>query len=394
MAEKPKSKARRASRAKGAKARVRGAARTQAARPEAVLSARPSRRQIKFQSYVKAAEQPRAAAGVAGTGWKVTDLLSAYAWPTGQPGGGVIAIIAGSGGWRLEDIQAFAQSIGQPSPTIVDVPIDLSNNPGANDEADMELALDTQLAAASYCFATGQPATIRIYWTPVFVRGIQAAAGDGCDVCSISWGASEDQWSQSAAQAVENAAKAATDAGMVIFAASGDNDSSDGSPGGPHVDLPASCPHIIGCGGTTKTPAQETVWNDAPGSGDGDGTGGGFSALFQPIPDWQIGAPNGPGRMVPDVAANADVQTGYNLILNGGPATLGGTSAVSPLYAGLFAAFGRKLGFVAPKLWSNPICFNDITVGDNGMFRADRGPDPCTGLGSPIGTKIAALFSP
>jgi subtilase family serine protease len=375
-------------------ARPQTRARSEAKRPEAAKSSRTSRRLPRFRSYVTGLEQPRGAVGLAATGWKVTDLLAAYSWPTQQRGGGVIAILAGSGGWRPQDVQAFAESIGQPMPNIVDVPIDLANNPGVDSEGDIELAMDTQLAAASYCFATGQPATIRVYWTPVFVRGIQAALRDGCDVCSISWGASEDQWTQSAAQAVEAIASTATGAGMTIFAASGDNDSSDGSPSGPNVDLPASCPHIIGCGGTTKTASDETVWNNSPGLSTGTGTGGGFSAIFKPIPDWQIGAPNGPGRMVPDVAANADILTGYNLILNGNPATLGGTSAVSPLFAGLFAAFGRKLGFVTPKLWNNPLCFNDIAVGDNGLFRADRGPDPCTGLGSPIGTKIANLFSP
>ena len=42
---------------------------------------------------------------------------------------------------------------------------------------------------------------------------------------------------------------------------------------------------------------------------------------------------------------------------------MGGTSAVAPLYAGLFALFGTKLGFVTPKLWLNHLCFNDITCG-------------------------------
>jgi subtilase family serine protease len=72
---------------------------------------------------------------------------------------------------------------------------------------------------------------------------------------------------------------------------------------------------------------------------------------------------------------------------------VGGTSAVAPLYAGLFAAFGRKLGFVTPKLWANHLCFTDITQGDNGFYRARVGPDPCTGLGSPIGSKLAALLT-
>jgi hypothetical protein len=71
---------------------------------------------------------------------------------------------------------------------------------------------------------------------------------------------------------------------------------------------------------------------------------------------------------------------------------------VAPLYAGLFSAFGRKLSLstpqrlVTPQLWLNQTCFTDIVTGDNGFFRATRGPDPCTGIGSPIGQKLAALF--
>src|SRR5262245_57039249 len=191
---------------------------------------------------------------------------------------------------------------------------------------------------------------------------------------------------------MENAATAATAAGMVVFAASGDNDSSDGGPNRANVDLPASAPHVIGCGGTTKTPTAETVWNNDPGNPSGEGTGGGYSNLFKPMPPWQLGAPHGRGRMVPDVAANADPNTGYKIILHGKEIPIGGTSAVAPLYAGLFAAFGTKLGYVTPELWQNHLCFNDITVGDNGAFRALVGPDPCTGLGSPIGAKLASLL--
>jgi hypothetical protein len=50
--------------------------------------------------------------------------------------------------------------------------------------------------------------------------------------------------------------------------------------------------------------------------------------------------------MVPDVAANADPETGYEIVLHGAPTVVSGTSGVAPLYAGLFAAFGSKLGFV------------------------------------------------
>jgi len=66
--------------------------------------------------------------------------------------------------------------------------------------------------------------------------------------------------------------------------------------------------------------------------------------------------------------------------------------AVAPLYAGLFAAFGNKLGFVTPKLWLNQGAFTDITVGSNGIYSAAPGPDACSGIGAPIGTRIAPLF--
>ena len=96
--------------------------------------------------------------------------------------------------------------------------------------------------------------------------------------------------------------------------------------------------------------------------------------------------------MVPDIAADADPNTGYWMFVHGNKIPMGGTSAVAPLYAGLFAAFGRKLGFITPNLWQSRSCFNDITQGENGAYQALSGPDPCTGLGSPIGTKLAALF--
>jgi len=92
------------------------------------------------------------------------------------------------------------------------------------------------------------------------------------------------------------------------------------------------------------------------------------------------------------VCADGDPQSGYQVYVHGAAVVLGGTSAVAPLYAGLFAAFGKKLGWPAPKLWENQKAFNDITVGSNGVYSAAVGPDACSGLGSPIGTKLAELF--
>ncbi len=178
----------------------------------------------------------------------------------------------------------------------------------------------------------------------------------------------------------------------MIFAASGDNSSSDGGVGA-NVDMPSSCPHIIGCGGTTKTPFLESVWGSR--NPNGQGTGGGYSVIFPPQA-FQLNVPSSPGkpgRMVPDVAADANPNTGYLVVINGQETQIGGTSAVAPLYAGLFASFGKKLGFVTPTLYQNLQAFVDITQGTNGSFEAAVGPDPCTGLGVPNGKALAALFT-
>jgi kumamolisin len=97
--------------------------------------------------------------------------------------------------------------------------------------------------------------------------------------------------------------------------------------------------------------------------------------------------------MVPDVTGDADPNTGYTIVVHAAQTVVGGTSAVAPLYSGLFAAFGKKLGFVTPKLWQNQAAFSDITMGNNGIYSAAPGPDPCSGVGAPIGAKIAALFA-
>ena len=349
---------------------------------------------LRVRPYLKRVHlQPRTGPGA--TPWSVPNLCASYGWPTGLAGGGVIGIVQPAGGWVQADMDSYFQSIGQRVPQISDISVDGTvNSPNQHldhpdSDPDHEVALDIQVAGASYCFATGKPAEIRVFWSQSLGAGISAAANAGCDVCSISWGADEAVLGSDLCEQIEDAAADATGRGMVIFAASGDNDSSDGGPTPNNVDAPASCPHVIGCGGTNKTANGETVWNDDPGNANGRGTGGGYSQVF-PVQSWQAGAPNGPGRMVPDVAANAGCISwvrGQQLIGSGG------TSAVAPLYAGLFAAFGTKLGFVTPKLWANQLCFNDILTGDNGYYRAWSGPDACTGLGSPIGSKLAALLA-
>jgi kumamolisin len=102
-------------------------------------------------------------------------------------------------------------------------------------------------------------------------------------------------------------------------------------------------------------------------------------------------------RGVPDVCGNADPVTGYQVRIDGTDTVIGGTSAVAPLWAGLIArinaAKGSPVGFINPALYAGSAALNDITQGNNGTFAAGTGWDACTGLGSPDGTKVAALLA-
>jgi kumamolisin len=343
----------------------------------------PARHYVRFP---RAASRP----------WSVPALCAAYQFPTGVAGpGATIGIVELGGGYRPSDITAAFARWNLPAPVLTDVGVSGgTNSPG--DDADVEVVLDIEIAAAAYSYCTGKPARVRVYFAPNsdagFLAAVRKAAADGCATVSISWGGPEDSWGKAACQSFDAACADAAARGSVVFAASGDNlsDDGDGDGGQPDCDFPASSPHVVGCGGTAKTATAEVVWNQG-----GGGTGGGYSAYF-PAQPWQVGVPAGPGRMVPDVAADADPATGYEIYVNGGWTVVGGTSAVAPLYAGLFAAItsaaaqaGRpKLGNILPFLYTHPACFADVTKGDNGAWRAGVGPDPCTGLGVPNGKAL------
>ncbi len=134
-------------------------------------------------------------------------------------------------------------------------------------------------------------------------------------------------------------------------------------------------------------------------------TGGGISSI-QPLPDWQKSAnvaprlDGGSGRGVPDVAANADPETGYQLVVNGSWAVLGGTAMATPLWAGFIAlvdqGLSNNLGYFNPRLYQEvgPAgVLNPITEGGNGVegiagYQAHPGWNPVAGWGSPNGAKL------
>jgi kumamolisin len=206
---------------------------------------------------------------------------------------------------------------------------------------------------------------------------------------------------------MDAAFQAAAAMGITVCVAAGDNGSSDGvTSGGDHVDFPASSPFALACGGTSLNAQgtsieQEVVWNDGAGGG---ATGGGISSVF-PAAAWQSGlhARSTHGdtalkmRGVPDVAGNADPETGYQVRIDGSNTVIGGTSAVAPLWAALIARInqttGKAAGYLNPQIYKSPKAFRDITQGSNGDFVAAAGWDACTGLGSPNGAELPGVIT-
>jgi len=104
---------------------------------------------------------------------------------------------------------------------------------------------------------------------------------------------------------------------------------------------------------------------------------------------------------VPDIAGDADPQSGYQTLVDGQQGVVGGTSAVAPLWAALIAilnqGLGQSVGFLTPRLYQLPVgssALKDITTGDNGGYHAGPGWDACTGLGSPNGAALLAALAP
>ena len=351
-------------------------------------------------------------AAVSQQSFNPTDLARLYSFPTSATGQGeTIGIIELGGGYQQTDLDAYFQQLGiDPVPQVTAVSVDGGqNNPtGDPNSADGEVELDIEVAGA---IAPG--AKQKVFFAPNsdqgFIDAITSAVHDpDVSLISISWGQAESNFTSQSLTAFNQAFQEAGTMGKTVFVAAGDNGSSDGeSDGKNHVDFPSSSPFAVACGGTTlqatsgnSSIISETVWNEES-RGEG-ATGGGVSDYFSK-PDYQSGINVPPpqsqsgGRGVPDVAADADPVTGYQVLVDGTQSVIGGTSAVAPLYAGLFALINELLvnsgqpraGYVHPALYQNPQVFRDITSGNNGAFTAGPGWDATTGLGSPNGTQIA-----
>jgi kumamolisin len=102
------------------------------------------------------------------------------------------------------------------------------------------------------------------------------------------------------------------------------------------------------------------------------------------------------GRDVPDVAGNADPDTGYQIMVDGEHMVIGGTSAVAPLMLGLHALLfelaDKPFDFMNLVVTNPQACY-DVTVGDNGGYRAGPGRDQTTGFGVPDGGLLLAALT-
>jgi kumamolisin len=337
-------------------------------------------------------------------------IAELYDFPRDLDGRGQrIGVIELGGGFRRSKLRSYFEKLGKPMPKFTAVSVDgVRNRPGRDRAADGEVMLDIEVIGA---IAPG--AEQLVYFAPIsdrgFVDAVTTALFDprGPSVLSISWGQAEDQWTEQARRALDQAFRAAAALGVTVCAASGDNGWTDGVEGRvAHVDYPASSPHVLACGGThleeTDDGIAEIVWNH-----DGNSTGGGVSSYYD-VPAWQesarvppsVNADRSPGRGVPDVAGNADPDTGY---LVGDGVTdhpYGGTSAVAPLWAALVAQLNQRLGsragFLNPLLYErlDRSVFNDVSKGTNGAYRARRAAwDACTGHGTPRGRALLDALS-
>lgn len=313
-------------------------------------------------------------------------VATAYHFPIGSATGkGYIGgIIELGGGYKPAQVAQYFKDNDLVEPTFVSVSVAGGKNKSDGpDGADGEVQLDMIVAGA-----IAPDSTLRVYFAPNTDTGFLAAlkqAASECNGVSISWGGSENNWDGSTMDEFESVIKAARAKGVPVFVAAGDTGSQDSSGAGNQTDFPASSPSAIGCGGTRLTlsggaRAAEVTWDDSDTQ---SATGGGVSKHF-------------PGRQVPDIAGNADPDTGYEVDIDGESYVIGGTSAVAPLMLGLHALLweldgGKGFDFLN-LIVTNPQACYDVTAGDNGGYRAGPGRDQTTGFGVPDGQKLAAAL--
>jgi len=362
------------------------------------------------------------------------DLATAYGHRSlieaGNDGTGESIALVEFSNFKASDITSFKSCFGLTTPVHTHHINGGSNTMSGAIEAnlDIEVAMSNAPGLSSVEVYTAPNSIAQIL--PMVDQMINNAPTTNTYIVSDSWGLCEDALPPSFLQAESDELQMAAAAGLSFYAASGDSGSSDCEPLQPSdtklvVDDPASQPFVTGVGGTTlhsANGADSTTWKYG---------GGGISRNWSqpsyqsgnPVRSYDNGAkcgnPAGFCRQVPDIALDANPNTGYIItctsVASHCPSGIpwfpvGGTSAGAPLMAAITADAntysllngGQRMGFANPLLYSAPTLFSDITQGSNsingsGLYQAATGYDPATGLGSPKADLLAtalATFTP
>lgn len=404
--------------------------------------------------------------GTTGTGTTTTTTTSTVSTgtvtgtPTGLDGAGQTLGLFELDGYDPKDVALYVSTFGLPTqlvpvttttgttttttqPVLQNIVLGRATGGIITPSGQGEVTLDIDMALAlapnikTIYVYEGNQRTDPTIAAIMFNRMADDTGADGLPllkVISNSWGITEKEEDPIIRTAESTAFQKMAAQGQSIFTASGDSAAYDGfNPLNPvpftqpAVDDPASQPFVTGVGGTTlgynkptsaagTRPAangayvSETVWSsgaqDSPGGP--TGSGGGSSEIWAK-PDYQQGLGAAPfQRDVPDVALDADPNTGYDIFVAGQVETAGGTSAAAPLWAAFAAlvnqqralnGLGTTLGFANPILYSlargsnYSATFHDVTTGTNLFYPALPGYDDATGLGSFIGDTLLTVLS-
>ncbi|XUL90947.1 putative Ig domain-containing protein [Streptomyces galilaeus] len=205
----------------------------------------------------------------------------------------------------------------------------------------------------------------------------------GAKFVSNSWGGSE-----SSSQTSEDTSYF-KHPGVAITVSSGDE--------AYGAEYPATSQYVTAVGGTALSTSSntrgwtESVWKTSSTEGGGSGC-----SAYDAKPSWQTDT-GCTKRMEADVAAVADPATGvavYDTYGGSGWAVYGGTSASSPIIAGVYALAGTpgSSDYPAKYPYTHTSNLYDVTSGNNGtcstsyFCTAGTGYDGPTGWGTPDGT--------
>jgi tripeptidyl-peptidase-1 len=349
-------------------------------------------------------------------------LQSRYGYPTltsSATGNSVAVVEFQNQYYDNTDLASFSSTCGLSS--AITVTTDIGTNNQAYCTSGILSRCVESLLDIEYIGAVAGQIPLSVYYYSSYsllawIEDVSNAASPPL-VQSVSYGNDEAQ--QTGADyiyTVNNYFASVGSRGISILFASGDQGvwGREGTGSVFHPDFPAGSPYVTAVGGTdfatATTIGTETTWADG---------GGGFSNYFA-IPSYQstvvatfkatsTNLPassyyNNSGRGYPDVSALAGTQNAYLVSIKGGKySAVGGTSAASPVVAGIFAQLNdvrlnagkSSLGFLNQFIYQNPSAFNDVTSGTNNDgtnpgFTAIAGWDPATGLGTPIYSKLAA----